>query len=735
MMGDRDVNVLRAGIESWHEQVKLTAPSLHRWIIGTSIDCPCILDSIADSRESAQEFLRDFLGRDVTDLEIFEWEALVSGSGLAATLKRRRTLRALDDPRWIRKPAAPSLDEQLIESGRQGEGGPKASSSTDGKWPAPGLHRKETDPAAEQAARNKFLRRAVEIVAGTHLPFAGMMADGTPESIILRLAGGRRLSTIRKYVHAMETWILWSWSTYNVTFPKNWIQVAHYMGDRAAEPCGPSTLKLIIKTLDFFEELGGIRDADKLARGNALVNVLRDLVVDIKRGTPTRVTKAPQQTLAVIVSFEFLVGDASKPAYIRLYAWTKLIRHWGALRWSDLLNAPPHLARLSADGLTLVLTQTKTTGPGKKVEILTVYISGEAWIAVRNWLSTGWHIFQELGKAVGLGERKHWLPLPDKTLECFSRHPPKYSEALAMTRKALSLLQAHRAVYRDGTWKFELMRDSAGSPEPLFESQAQIFWREHGDRATLINWSLVCGIGRDVRAMIGRWSPSTSDEYLRVQKFATMQAQETIASRIRSGTQVRLLGEPDLWEQFHQWASETLSEGCDPTRQVSKFQVVFPGQSLELPPGEREEQEDDGLEKRGDLDTLVVFPPPHGDKIEFDPVEDVAGDPGTADLAEGTFVVSTTSRGKRRSLHRIGRCWRKPGLHYRFFHVLDEAETLEAINKDRYDRICLDCYPKVKGSSSVQGAGSELGEAPLDEETDAESYSSSCSSSATDVSL
>ena len=158
--------------------------------------------------------------------------------------------------------------------------------------------------------------------------------------------------------------------------------------------------------------------------------------------------KSPPLLLAIILVLERFVTNKLQcyPTYLRLYAWTRLIRHWAALRWSDLLFAPPRLAKFSDEGITIVITQTKTTGVGKKVEVLHAYVGSGAFLQESDWLRVGWILFQEAN--VGNLERDFWLPLPDRGLGGFSAKEPRCSDAVAMSRKVFQSPGGFRSARR-----------------------------------------------------------------------------------------------------------------------------------------------------------------------------------------------------------------------------------------------------------------------------------------------
>ena len=60
-------------------------------------------------------------------------------------------------------------------------------------------------------------------------------------------------------------------------------------------------------------------------------------------------------------------------------------------------------------------------------------------------------------------------------------------------------------------------------------------------------------------------------------------------------------------------------------------------------------------------------------------------------LSHGAWVVSEA----RKTLHKIGSCWRRPGLHYRRFTLLDPEEVTDPKAKSLlYSRLCMDCFPR-----------------------------------------
>ena len=710
MMASREVNRLRLDIHNWHRDVQTIAPSLAKYVVGSEFDDPGLLDTFSDLAEHEHELipiLESLLKRDCTRQELDEWIRLISSCDKAAKAKRLRTSRALDDPAWRRLDKPGDNADKLLQSCREELERSGIPAGVLGKWVVPSKKRQEITEGVKAEKKNELLQEVLELVMEGSFPLSSQLRlSSVPLSIAVRLAGGRRLTTIQKHLRRLRHLVRWNHAVFGRKLPSNWIEIAQYLEDIAKEPCGPSVPASVLKALDFLEMMGGTKEDRRMCRDPSLMQVSLDIAAELKRGRPAGVKKSPPQPVAALVSSELAVVDCSKPVYTRLHNWVKLVRHWAALRWDDTLHTPPKLARYTVEGLTLKITQTKTTGPGKKVELLYAYISAKAYLCVPDWLDQGWRLLGELG----FDEREYLLPLPTADLESFSKSRPKYQDALAMARQEMRELVAVGASEVDGRIVFDYLVDADGHPEPLFEEQVQLFWKLHGDRATVINWALVLGFDKEARQFLGRWCPSSSDEYIRTQKHVTMKIQKTLSEQIRSRSleDCGFLGEVDTWEEFKNWALEKNLPSNIVDRQLRKLRAAFLGatEKIALGPygtlGEHPgESDDDGFTvvraeglalAGGDVEQIGL---PALNPVQLPPLDtDTENeDSNPAGLEVGTFVVSHRACGKARTLHRIGRCWRMPGVHYSKFTVLKDLDSIEDVSLGQFERICKDCYP------------------------------------------
>ena len=65
-------------------------------------------------------------------------------------------------------------------------------------------------------------------------------------------------------------------------------------------------------------------------------------------------------------------------------------------------------------------------------------------------------------------------------------------------------------------------------------------------------------------------------------------------------------------------------------------------------------------------------------------------------------MVSLDKSGLLQTLHKTGKCWRVPGVHFVRFRDLDEGEEREG----KFRRICFDCSPDGKIEVSFEKVSS-----------------------------
>ena len=379
---------------------------------------------------------------------------------------------------------------------------------------------------------------------------------------------------------------------------------------------------------------------------------------------------------------------------------------------------PPHDAEFENGILTVVIIQTKTTGVGKKVEKLKAWVSTEAWLAERYWLSIGWYLFSDMN----WGMRDFWLPAASKDLEGFQDRPQEYSEAASSGRALLTEAKVIVYDYSESPPIATTLekRENDGLKYPLLLKGMSGFWTLHGDRATLNSWASCLDYSMEARQMLGRWSPSGSDEYVRTARRIVLQTQKEISAKIREGCTPQELGEDELYEDM---AKYMRSHGALPAHILLQrqqlemaFTCIYGSMSdrksvadlediADFDFGNDPELAEHGEPEQGALENgppqLLDAPVLPGEDSDPEEVPQVA-------ILDGTWVISQNLAGKSRTLHRVGAgtCWRIPGIHYKYFEVLGEdiSEQPEVEIMKLFDQPCKDCFPKLKGSVGSSAA-------------------------------
>jgi hypothetical protein len=461
--------------------------------------------------------------------------------------------------------------------------------------------------------------------------------------------------------------------------------------------------------------------------------VCKDIEVELKMSALGRMKrKAPPVLLSIIVSHEANVTDKTLPDYCRLYSWFKLVRHWLQLRFGDTLFMPPRLSTFVNGTLSVKLTLTKTTGPGKKVETLEAHLSPGAWIVEKNWLGEGWDLFKRKGSR-DHDLRNYWMPMPSGDLmECLETGL-EYVDAAAITRRVLgSLKKIDVLVFNNELiWERAYVRD--GTQLHLMEPGLGGFWSEHGDRATFNGWLHELGYSREDRRMAGRWSPESTDEYLSVSRAAVTRMQSEVAAKIRTGALPSDLGESETLDKLKKYMCDrgysleraeiqaaklsfplTLADGAPP----------MPGTSSPVVEDEVDEASGDGIaggahywppESEASSDGFGPPQPEQTEMLEQKGLEEADASlrgyvtPDEEELAvrnipKGSWVVSRERSGRTKTLHCVGSCWRQPGVHFQWFEELTAAQAEHGLKEKRYGRLCKDCFRDKQAETS---SGSE----------------------------
>jgi hypothetical protein len=383
----------------------------------------------------------------------------------------------------------------------------------------------------------------------------------------------------------------------------------------------------------------------------------------------TEVKRAPQPFIAMIISLELYV-KSGRPKYRRALAWLKLVRIWATMRSDDTQGIDVRRLTLSGMGLSGVLTQTKTTGAGKKVLEVMFYVIRQASFTGLDWLQEGFDIWTSQPFQFN---RDFFLPLPKPDWETPSHKMANYSAMSALNRSLLLDLSAVRKL--NHRW-----REVAVTK--LIQPPGHLFWTEHSDRHFTVSASAVMGVSESDRDDLGRWriNAQKSNAYRLTSRQVVFKIQALLMKNISEGPSD--YAETDLQQEYERFMISR-NPNWDGTEEMARLTVLIDyGPQINT------------LDQRWPLDPegspAVISLDNHPAERQnptalLIPAEDSADEV----IQQGQpFWMSTTRSGFRR-LHRVGGCRVVPEDCWRFQFLHGFELTVENQKADKACRICF----------------------------------------------
>mgnify|MGYP003333697518 CR=1 FL=1 len=565
-----------------------------------------------------------------------------------------------------------------------------------------------SEHAREEGERKERLRKGRQ-VAGllleAGLPYATSLADAASadDTTILRCCRGLRSKTLEQRVACWRPLRRYLLAHGEGPWPTSAEQLLDFLSLKAREGAARTTLPSLLSSLRFLEEAGELPEQQRLSRHPAVCNAVRELALQAEeRARDDDRTKgrkqAPPLLLYLLVELERTVRDEHRPRFQRAFAWYRLFRHWAALRWDDTQALPPAKLERRSRGVFGLLERTKTSGPGKSMTVLPVFVSEEAYIRFP-WLDTGLLLWVEGPLAF---PRDYFLPLPTQNFDSCLHERARYTDSAGFSRALLA--------------SFARPDGSA-----LLSPTACRYWTEHSDRAGLDSWCAALSVPEPERSFLGRWAAKGStDSYVRTAVRVVENLQLLCAKHARAAA----TGGPDYFGEEHimcdfrrylvaaqageDWADLlisrlTLSDFSAPLRPLEDIQAATTAAVEILSPtmvansddeGEEEEEEDD-KDLSGEM-------PAHGVEPEEVQAAARAVEAAAPERPHG-FVVSKTKRGKFRRLHCVEACRLVPGVHYADYDVWGDVLPSE----QDIDAVCTRCLPQGRLRPAPEEEASE----------------------------
>ena len=524
----------------------------------------------------------------------------------------------------------------------------------------------------EEDERNRQINRLLELLSKTGLLKEETMREGASSSwMTRRRAMGRRASTLRAHVRLGFRMREFTVGCLDADWFKSVGDLMDYIAGRLEEPCGKSVPMAIMAAVRFLEASAEVPMDRRLSENPVLQNFMAEISKSGWWASRTR-TSANRLLLAVVLCWEFLVMEEEQRPYIRLFAWFKLVKLWAMLRWNDTLGIPAlRMQFVKKRGLVGEIMRSKTTGVGRRIEVQQFYVAEEAWFLAEGWLRTGLQIFESFGKEAGVEKRDFMMARPNSKLDGFRSSMVTYADAMSMSRTLLTELVAP-------------VRSGGDLAKLVVSNETGSFWSEHSERVTMASWSAALGIQQEIIKRWGRWRPSVDEEYVKTTQVLVMRAQAEVARRMKAeGFRTDLIGEEEIISQVE----ERLRERGVAEETVKKQSKRFRFYRM----AHRENMEGAvEIGARAEADEEVTSPA--GSQVEpmdFEELE-AASETPLAVVGLGTFVMSVVGRSKRRTLHRVGGCYRVPGVDYRDYVVVGDIRPTLIEG----EKLCGTCFGK-----------------------------------------
>ena len=245
------------------------------------------------------------------------------------------------------------------------------------------------------------------------------------------------------------------------------------------------------------------------------MNLYKELLCT--KGARVLPRQAPRPFLVLLAAMETYLLDSSRPIFLRVHCWWKLVQCWDVLRHADHRRFIPRDPALFLDGsLRATLVRSKTTGPDKLVKSRPVFISSCSWIMHHAWLTIGWEAMLNMAP----GELTH-------------------QDASAASLRILSVLG-------------DPLCRSTGLL--LHQRVAEAYWREHSGRSFLPS-AAAClnGHASSDIDLVGYWRAKAGSLYVRTVRNRVFKVQSGVRRSIQNGSGSIALDEEESLQDLEGW--------------------------------------------------------------------------------------------------------------------------------------------------------------------------------------
>ena len=248
-------------------------------------------------------------------------------------------------------------------------------------------------------------------------------------SALQDVAQGQRARTLRKRVKDFAKLSRCCAIVCGKSWPQGVGMVLDALASLAEGGSPSSALHSSVHALRFMECAGGVAVEHQYSRHPLVAARLQEHEAVMPSSSMRLTRKTPPTTLAIIVAMEYKVMDVADRRFTRMFSWYRLVRIWSAMRFDDHSGLIPSRQKLLSSCLRGSLVRTKTSGAGKKKQVLEVVVDADAYVVHSSWLRWGWELWRDTPQ-----DRDLFLGLPSPDLSRMIHLEAKYADSVAMSR-------------------------------------------------------------------------------------------------------------------------------------------------------------------------------------------------------------------------------------------------------------------------------------------------------------
>ena len=414
-----------------------------------------------------------------------------------------------------------------------------------------------TKQELETAARTYWLKMLVSFVVEAKLPLCDL-ADKTsdPQGTLERAFGNRRMRTLRSRARAWKKVSDWMVMFKGYSYPAHVSDMLDYAIFLQQEGAPRGRLDDVCAALSVIEDAGQVPVEQRFSTHRLWLQSMKAYMAELDaQAKPIR--RTPPVTVAMVLALEFMAVDEDAVYYARAIAWVVLVCIWACMRLSDLEGLVPGKISLSSRGLKGFLTRTKTTGPGKRVKEVPIFIARNVSLSGADWMKTGWQIWDSFGQF----NRDYFVFAAKSDMTGPITKFASVEKIASYVRLVFSMLK-RPSKQRFAGWRCK--------NEQLLNEDGVMFWSGHSMRHFLPSVAASIQIGKDQRDYLGRWRVGLhqSADYVHTSRQIVCNIQIEVSKAICTGEPS--FDESELLKEFSDFLE---ARGSPTTELVSKHRV------------------------------------------------------------------------------------------------------------------------------------------------------------------